>query len=57
MEQAFVPIESQKYTTRPDTGDSIMKAQEESSFRSRSEKDSTRKGDFIAKAPTKHQKV
>ena len=64
MEEAFIPIECAENATQPDTGDPIAKAWhqilekmlEESSFRSRSEKYSTRKGDLIAKAPTKQQK-
>ena len=54
---------AQKSATRPDTGDPIAKARhqpqgkerEESSFRSRSETNSTLQGDLIAKTPTKHQ--
>ena len=54
---------AQKCATRPDTDDPIAKARhqplgkvrEESSFRSRSETNSTRQGDLIAKTPTKHQ--
>ena len=54
---------AQKSTTRPETGNPIVKAwrqplgkvRKESSFRSRSETKSTRQGDPIAKTPTKHQ--
>ena len=63
MEEAFVPIECAENATQLYTDDPIAKAWhqtlgkmlEESSFRSRSEKYSTRKGGLIAKAPIKHQ--
>ena len=54
---------AQKSATRPETGDPIAKSwrqqlgkvRKESSFRLRSETNSTRQGDPIAKTPTKHQ--
>ena len=53
----------QKSVTRPGTGDPIAKAwhqplgkkRDETSFRSRSETNSTLQSDLIAKTPTKHQ--
>ena len=54
---------AQKSATRPEPGDPIVKARhqplgkvrKESPFRSRTERNSTRQGDPIAKTPTKHQ--